>query len=284
MLLARRAVAIVLIVGSVAIALGGCGGSEETAGATAAAEMQDYRSYLEDEAASLLDWTEQLRGQIAVGEVGKAESRYATSRVQYGQLLPAQLMLAGVDRRLNGAESEGKPFTGYHRIERSLFGSETTAGLKPVAKALVLEVEKLRDEIEAMPLKPAPLAAATEQLLERVVSRQLTGEEEPYAGIDLVDASASIEGAEAAFAAIKPSLSPDADSLEAEVEAAFGQIYGRLKLFGTPARFPQSRPAAAGARFIAYGDAEEKQLEGLRVEVRKLQKLLAEVPASLAAE
>jgi len=284
MILSRGTVAIAFVVGALALALGGCGDGEEPAGASTAAEMQDYRSYLEDEAASLLDWTEQLRGQIAVGEAGKAGSRYATSRVQYGQLLPAQLMIDDIDQRLNGPQVEGQPFTGYHRIEKPLFAAESTAGLKPVAKALVFEVRKLRSEIAAMPLAPAPLAAATEQLLNRVVSRQLTGKEEPYSGVDLVDASASIEGAEAAFKAISPSLGPEADSLEAEVEAAFKQIYGRLKQFGTPARFPQTRPAAAGARFIAYDDADENQLEGLRVEVRKLQKLLAEVPAALEAE
>ncbi len=246
--------------------------------------MDDYRSYLEDEAASLLDWTEQLWGQIVVGEVGRAESRYATSRVQYGQLLPAQLMIDHVDQRLNGHRVEGRPFTGYHRIERPLFGAEVTAGLKPVAKTLTLEVRNLPSEIERMPLAPAPLAAATERLLERVVSRQLAGKEEPYSGVDLVDASASIEGAEAAFKAISPSLGAGADSLGREVEAAFRQIYGRLKQFGTPARFPQARPAAAGARFVAYDEADRNELKGLRMEVRKLQKLLAEVATLLEAE
>jgi iron uptake system component EfeO len=239
--------------------------------AAEAAALEKYRWHLERNAVLLVDWTKQLWGQIVAGEVAKAQSRYATSRVQYGHLLPFQGLVPALDLRINGQRDEQKgSFIGFHRIELSLFQQESAAGLKPIAKSLVEDAQKLRRETKTVALEPAHLASATEQLLKEVASEKLAGEEEPYSEVDLVDVSAAVEGAEAAFEALRPATIDSDPGLALEVEAEFAGVYEQLSELGTPGRQPQAREPAAGAIFVGFGEVANSNIKQLTKSVQQL--------------
>ena len=58
-------------------------------------------------------------------------------------------------------------------------------------------------------LQPAAIANGAVELLNEVSKSKITGEEERYSRTDLVDFEANVQGAEAAFDAVKPILAEE---------------------------------------------------------------------------
>jgi iron uptake system EfeUOB component EfeO/EfeM len=279
----------VLLIGLAAIA-GGCGSEEgdteqvEQAASDrkARAALAEYRSYLEENASSLVEWTDKLWGQTVDERLPQAQSRYATARVQYGQLLPLPHFFPALDRRINAQRQESKGrFIGFHRIELSLFGREDIANLKGLAGRLVKDLRRLEGEVKTARLDPVVLAEATTALLDEVVEKKLTGREEPYSEIDLVDVSASVEGAEAVFEAVRPPLEEGDPRLVRQIEARFEDTYALLMELGVPARAATSRRLAGGSSFVQFGELEPGPIKDLQAAVRRLEGSFARVPAQL---
>lgn len=242
-------------------------------------DLGKYRAYVDENAASLTGWVREMRGQIAAGEVAKAESRYATSRVQLGQISPAAMTVEPFFDQIDAVPADGASATGtYHRIEKALFSKETTAGMKLAAAKLLKDVEALQRRLEATRFRPAALAQDAAAAVRRLSTVAVQGKLEAYSHVDLVDMAAGIEGAQAAFEAAEPLVSDEA--VRKRVKRGFLAIYDALKLYGAAAREPQSRPAAAGARFVYYADVPQEGRQGLG---RTLNKLLQALEAGSAA-
>lgn len=286
-----RAERVALLLLASAAIVGGCGSSGDGETTRAAAEGRDeaalagYRSYLEENASSLVEWTTKLWGQTVTEQLPQAQSRYATARVQYGQLLPVAHLFPALDRRINAQRGESKGrFVGFHRIEQSLFERESVANLKGIAKLLVDDVKQLEAEVKTVPLEPVTLAEATTALLDEVAAKKLTGREEPYSETDLVDVSASVEGAEAVFEAVRPQLEDIDPQLVGQLEARFEKAYGLLREVGTPARSAQARRLAGGSAFAYLGDLEPRTIKGLQAAVRRLAESFGQVSSQLASD
>jgi iron uptake system component EfeO len=274
-------------------ALGSCGSDSEPQDKPAVnatvqeAALEKYRWYLERNASELVDWTSQMWGQIVAGEVSKAHSRYATSRVQWGQIGPAAELVPGLASRINGGDevkdAEGPPL-GFHEIETTLFGLDTTNELKPVAKRLVKDNQRLHYEVKTMELKPVPLVEATQKRLEKVSRRMVTGEEAPLVENDFADVSANVEGAEAIFEAVRPTLMSRDPTLVESFELAFFRAYDALGEVGGPAREPASREPAAGVGFIGYSEISKAEVGKIEKAIESLQRVVSKTLRVLEEE
>jgi iron uptake system component EfeO len=271
-----------------ALVAGGCGSSSDADEKPPAslesveqAAIEKYRFWLEENAASLIDWTSQIRGQIAAGDLNKALSRYATSRVQFGQIEPASRIFESLNTRIN-AQAEDVPadeFTSFHRIEQALFAERTTDGLKPAADRLLKAVEKLKYKVTNAKLGALEIAEGTDATLEAIVSKELTGAEEPYSHLDLVDFAAGVEGSEAGFEAVRPLVAYEDQELTERIEAGFVKAYEAVNLHGLAAREQKVRPAAGGAVFIVFNALSPAEVRLLVEPMEALKKLFASVPA-----
>lgn len=247
------------------------------------AAIQKYQWYLEGNARALVEWTEELRGQIAAGEVAKAQSRYATSRVQYGQLEPVAKLLPDLERRINGRVSQGE-LDGFHRIEVGLFKRESVDGLKAAAAALLADVGRLHHGIQVAELSPAQIAKAADEVMTEVASVKIKGKEEPFSHVDMVDVAASVEGVEAAFEALRPALASNDLELVQSVEAEFANAYKALTLTGTAAREPQPRAPSAGAVFVSFPEIPKAHLQAVAQPIARLSGLFADIRSRVEAE
>lgn len=252
---------------SLVTTMSGCGKAGSDTEATQRdlkSHLDSYRSYLVENSTDLTRWVREMRGQIVVGDLPRAQSRYATARVQLGQIRPV------VD-----ANSLG----GFRVVEKRVFGRETTEGLKSVAAELQAEAEALQHRLAGNPLQPRQLLAGAVATIHRVDTIGLQGKEEPYAHLDLVDVAASVEGAQAAVEATEP-LFPDAKDAR-KLREAFDHVYRGLKPYGFAAREPQTRPAAAGARFVAYSEVDSEERKELGSLIDELLRSLETVEGSL---
>jgi len=272
--------------GLLAVFATACGSSDDvTAGAatgetTALAEssreveaaVADYRGYLRENAAELVETTKTFATAVVAADAAAAKARYAPARIPYERIEPVADSFGSLDPRIDARENDvaDGEFEGFHRIEKALWEEGTTAGMAPVAKQLQQDVEALAGKVKAVELAPVQIADGANALLGEVSASKITGEEERYSHIDLVDFEANVEGSEAAFEAVKPLLDESDADLSGEIEADFKMVFNSLEPYRT-----------AGG-FVAYTELTKADTKKLAVAIDTLAEKLSQVPAEIA--
>jgi iron uptake system component EfeO len=101
------------------------------------------------------------------------------------------------------------PFTGFHRLEQALWqdGNIDTAG--PIADKLLEDVTQLQTLVNdpgAFQFDAAQIANGSTELLDEVAQSKISGEEERYSRLDLLDMAANVDGARRGFDLLQPGL------------------------------------------------------------------------------
>jgi iron uptake system component EfeO len=89
---------------------------------------------------------------------------------------------------------------------------------------LLANCQKLQTLVKGLTYQPAELANGAVELLDEVSKTKITGEEERYSHIDLLDFQANVEGSEQAFANLQPALAKIDPTLAKTVSDAFGNV------------------------------------------------------------
>lgn len=93
-------------------------------------------------------------------------------------------------------EKEDK-WTGYHKIERSLYqDNKIDATTKKDADQLLKDAKELDAKADTLKITPKLMLQGSVDLLNEVSTSKITGEEEIYSHTDLYDFKANIEGAQ----------------------------------------------------------------------------------------
>jgi iron uptake system component EfeO len=240
--------------------------------AKADAAVADYREYLEENTEELVAKTKPFVAAVVAGDVAKAKSLYAPARIPYERIEPVAESFGDLDPRIDARENDvpADEFEGFHRIEKALWEEDTAKGMAPVAKQLQKDVEELAEKVEKVELQAVQIANGAVELLGEVSASKITGEEERYSHTDLVDFEANVEGAEAAFEAVKPLLDETDPELSGEIEADFKMVFAELE------------PYRQGNGFVSYTDLTEADTRKLARSIDTLAEKLSQVPAAIA--
>ena len=270
-------------VGLFALLAAGCGSSDETPTATAEekreaspkveAVVADYRHYLQENADELVATTKPFVAAVLAGNLAEAKALYAAPRIPYERIEPVADSFGELDPKIDARENDvaAGEFEGFHRIEKALWEEGTTEGMAPVAKQLEADVEALAAKVKGVELQPAQIAEGANGLLGEVSASKITGEEERYSHIDLVDFEANVEGSEAAFEAVKPLLDESDADLSGEIEADFKAVFNSLQPYRT----------ADG--FVLYTELTKADTKKLALAIDTLAEKLSRVPAEIAS-
>ncbi|EKC2495407.1 EfeM/EfeO family lipoprotein [Salmonella enterica] len=124
---------------------------------------------------------------------------------------------------------------GFHAIERDLFQQKKiTDNTRKLATELQDNVHKLEKLAKALTYKPEDLANGAADLLEEVENTKITGEEEAFSHYDLVDFAGNVEGAQQAFAYLKPGLEKIDPDLTRQVSGQFEAVHNLLNEYRDP--------------------------------------------------
>jgi iron uptake system component EfeO len=248
------------------------GGLDAKAGPEVEAAVSRYRGYLQQNSAELVARTRPFVAAVLAGEVEKAKSLYPAARIPYERIEPVAESFGDLDPRIDARENDvpAARWGGFHRIEKALWVDGSAAGMAPVADELLADVEELRTKVRSVDLQAAQIANGANELLGEVSASKITGEEERYSHIDLVDFEANVEGAQAAFEAVKPLMDAQSDPGAKEIEAAFAKVEASLK------------PYRRGDEFVPYTELSAADTRKLAIGIDSLAELLAEVPARIA--
>jgi iron uptake system component EfeO len=237
--------------------------------------ISDYSGYLLENSKELTEKTKPFVAAVEAGEIDKAKQLYPEPRINYERIEPVAESFGDLDPRIDARANDVKPseFGGFHRIEKALWEEETTKGMKPVAEGLQEDVEELEAKIKGnIKIQAVEIANGANELLTEVSTSKITGEEERYSHIDLVDFLANVEGSQVAFEAVAPLMEKQDPKLVKEIESDFEAVYTALK--------PYETSKAPG--FVLYTELNKSDTRKLAQVIDTLAEKLSLVPAQIA--
>jgi iron uptake system component EfeO len=211
--------------------------------------IKGYAAYVTQEVTNMISATNSLKTAVDSGDLASAQNAYGLARPYYervesdvdGFILPgfgATDNAGNLDYLIDMRASNLDPavgWHGFHAVERDLFEAKTiTASTKQLAAELASNVQKLDALTKSLSYKPEDLANGASDLLEEVQSNKITGEEEAYSHIDLVDFAANVEGAQQAFAYLQPGLNKIDPTLTKSIVTQFAAVNTLLDKYKDP--------------------------------------------------
>lgn len=240
----------------------------------------EYATYVTSQVTYLLQTAQALDTALQGGYLTAAQQAYMKARPYYEKIEPvAESFTVGSDNLDSDIDARvddvpASQWEGFHRIEKGLFQDKSLSGLATYGDGLVANVKKLQSLTTGLTYKPYELANGAQDLLDEVASSKITGEEERYAHIDLLDFQANDEGAEQAFAALQPALAKIDASLTSSISQQFSALDKLVDGYRTDAN------ASGFELYTALTDTDKQKLAAA---VKAVQEPLSQVAAKVAS-
>ncbi|SJN09532.1 Ferrous iron transport periplasmic protein EfeO, contains peptidase-M75 domain and (frequently) cupredoxin-like domain [Leucobacter sp. 7(1)] len=221
-----------------------------------AAAVASYTAYVKSQAAELLPQVEAFVAAYTAGDDAEARRLFPLARVSYERIEPTAEQFGdldpSIDYRKPGAEAEGLPFTGFHRIEMDLWldaaqqnypdeaiNALTSAERVTLGEQLVTDITSLYDLVhsEDFTLTLSDITNGAIGLLDEIAAPdgKLPGEENEFAHTDLYDFTANVEGAQVAYESVREiaaSKGAEGAELTKTLDAQFAGMLELLAEYG----------------------------------------------------
>jgi iron uptake system component EfeO len=238
---------------------------------------QQYASYVKDQTEQLVTGTQAFAAAYAAGDLDKARSLYAATRVHWERIEPVAESFGDLDPKLDAREADlepGQEWTGWHRAEKDLYPPAgytalTAAERSTLATQLVTDTADLAQRTRTVALSADNLGNGAKELLDEIATGKVTGEEEAWSHTDLWDFQANVDGARIAFESLKPALQQKNPELASTLETKFAALEAELKTY------------AKGDGFVYYNDLTQEQIQRLASLVDALGEPLSQLTAAV---
>jgi len=235
-----------------------------------------YKSYVEGEVALLKAGVARFAGALESGDVVRAKELFGSVRAHYETIEPVAESFGDldpeIDARVNDVEKLSE-WSGFHRIEKTLWQANTTRGTEAYARKLKRDVDTLARKVRTLQLQPAQLANGAVELMNEVANSKITGEEDRYSHTDLSDFEGNLAGSRKAFELLIPALRQTGHGkLVSEIEQRFAAVQSGLDAY--------RRQTPLG--FASYGELTEQDRKLFAREVGLLNEPLATVAAKVS--
>ena len=249
--------------------------TDEAALEKLAQPLGEYKKYVQGEAKELVTKTEAFVAAVKAGDIDKAKSLFASTRVHYERIEPIAELFNELDPAIDAREDDFKDgpkdanFTGFHRIEHALWVEKDVKGVQTVADKLLEDVKKLQTEIDELNFPPTKVVGGAAALIEEVAGSKITGEEDRYSHTDLSDFQANVDGAQKIVDLFRTPIAEKNKALLDKVDANIKQVNGILAKYKT----------ADG--FADYGKLTKADRNALQVPINALAEDLSQLRGTL---
>jgi iron uptake system component EfeO len=240
------------------------------------AAASGYKRYVEGEVALLHAGTARFVTALKRGDVAGTKELFGPVRTHYEAIEPVAESFGKldpeIDARINDVEKLSE-WSGFHRIERTLWQQSTTRGTEAYGDRLLANVGTLQQKVRTLKLQPAQLANGAVELMNEVTNSKITGEEDRYSHTDLSDFQANMAGSRKAFELLRPALRQTHNAkLIAEIEARFAAVQHGLDAY--------RRDTPLG--FALYGELTQADREKFAKQVGELDEPLSTIAAKVS--
>lgn len=178
---------------------------------------------------------EDFQAALDSGDLTRAKALFGPVRRHYEAVEPLAESFGDLDPEIDARVNDVpnvKDWTGFHRIERTLWRDGTTQGTERYATMLADDLETLQRRVKTIKLQPAQIANGSVELLNEVASSKITGEEDRYSHTDLSDFQGNLEGSREAFVVLRPALREQGDAaLVNTIDQRFGTVQAGLNRY-----------------------------------------------------
>ncbi len=256
------------------VTAGAAAGSASPIDAKLAAATTAYAAYVVDQVGQLVTTTKAFTDAVIAGDIPTAKALYGPARVFYERIEPVAESFGDldpeIDERIDDAPLPAD-FTGFHRLEQALWEKGDLTDMAPIATKLQADVVKLQGLVANETYQAAALANGAAELLDEIAASKVTGEEERYSHLDLLDFQANLDGARTAFELLEPALKDVDAALASSISARFADVQRALDVH------------RAGDGFVLFSEVTAAQVRALAQAVDALAEPLSQVAAKLVA-
>lgn len=236
--------------------------------------LAEYRVYLVMQGNQAVKAAEKLHEAIVAGDLEAAREAWRQARLPYRRIEPLAYRFSDLEESIDPRAAylerrEQDPgFTGFHRIEHGLFAEGGTEGLAPVAEALVADLRVLADRLKAAPLDPGLLIELPREAAIQIAQGQVPQGDNLYAGNDLQDLGASLEGIGKLTGLLR--------QVAAGVDPALDKTIGE-DLTATTDRLA----ALQAEGYASYADVPQEQREAFAADLNRLSESLRKLQPAI---
>lgn len=217
---------------ALALALGGWAGMAAAADPSLdlVGPLSDYKIYVAENTAKLVEDTEAFTAAIKAGELDKAKALFAPTRTSYEKIEPIAELFSDLDVSIDARADDFEKaeaddgFTGFHRIEYGLWEKGSTEGLDKYADKLLSDVKVLNDRINGLTFPPEVVVGGAAALMEEVAATKISGEEDRYSRTDLWDFDANFAGSQKIYELLKPLIAKQDAEFVTKVDGNFAAV------------------------------------------------------------
>jgi high-affinity iron transporter len=232
-----------------------------------------YRDFLEQQSDLLVAKTIVFASAVEAGNIAAAKAAYAPARAPYERVEPVAESFGDLDPRIDARANDvpASQWSGFHKIEQALYAKNDLAGMAPVARQLVADVTRLDGLVKTVALQPATIANGAVELLNEASTSKITGEEERYSHIDLIDLAANVEGSKVAFDSVAALLPKDSPVTRAQIDERFDAVDAALA------------PYRRGDGFVLYTAVTDAQTRSIALSIEAAAEPLSKVAEQIVA-
>ncbi|MCL5500849.1 iron uptake system protein EfeO [Escherichia coli] len=201
--------------------------------------ITEYKAYVTAETAELVKGTKAFTDAVKAGDIEKAKALYAPTRQHYERIEPIAELFSDLDGSIDAREddyekkADDPKFTGFHRLEKALFGDNSVKGMDTYADQLYTDVQDLQKRISELAFPPSKVVGGAAGLIEEVAATKISGEEDRYSHTDLWDFQANVDGAQKIVNLLRPQLQKNNAELLGKVDANFKKVDAILAKYRT---------------------------------------------------
>lgn len=213
--------------------------TKETTKVDFSKETKAYKDFTTKQLDTFLTETEKFVEAVKADDVEKAKEIYPKARMYYERSEPVAESFGELDPKIDARladmkeEKKENEWSGYHKIEKTLWEENSTKDMGPVADQLLKDVKELRAKVDTVDVTPKLMLQGSIDLLNEVSSSKITGEEEIYSHTDLYDFKANIEGAEKIFEIFKDKITEKDKKVAETTQERFDNVNKLLAKYET---------------------------------------------------
>jgi iron uptake system component EfeO len=260
-----------------ALTVTGAAAPAQSTGQQLSAAVSAYQRYVEAESRALAETTTMFTAAIGQGDLSAARKAYPAARLHYERIEPIAESFGDLDPLIDMRADDvtaDSPFVGFHALERLLFQKRTLTGTAPLTTALNTDVAKLATLVKTVRITPLTMGNGAKSLLDEVAKSKVSGEEERYSRIDLVDFAGNVDGARYVYTALRPALQASDAQLVTTLDQRFAALIAALD---THRARPGRRGAVPGSAYVSYDALTKDEVRTLAVQVDSLSEPLGRI-------
>jgi len=238
-----------------------------------------YTAYVDAQLDDLVSRTQALADATASGNLDTSRQTYGASRLPYERLEPIAELFPDLDGAMDAREDDfpqgvdDPTFTGWHRIEYLLYQQGDVAAAAPFAKQLAADTVELQQQIAAITIDPGTMVNGAAGLIEEAAATKITGEEDRYSQLSLIDLAANVEGAKKIVELLTPLLQAANPTLLDAIDDDLIAFDSKLGAY-----------ESGEEQYLPYDQLTEADRDKLKASLAALSEDLSQIPGALGIE